>query len=191
MDFLGFEIRRFWGKLLTKPSKDALRRIRKRLSQEVTALRGANADAMIAKLNPIIKGWAAYYRIGVSKRAFGALDAHLWRLVYKSPRSPTRTSRSGGSSPGTSACSTPPGVTSGRSGARRLASTCASSPGRRLSGTGWSQDGASPDDPALIDYWTEPGRRARAPSGRPHVAASTPAGRPMSALPGPAAARRP
>jgi RNA-directed DNA polymerase len=83
VDFLGFEIRRYRGKLLTKPSKDALRRIRQRLSAEVKALRGANADAVIARLNPIIAGWAAYYRIGVSKRAFGALDAHLWRLVYK------------------------------------------------------------------------------------------------------------
>ena len=83
VDFPGFEIRRYRGKLLTKPSKDALRRIRKRLSKEVTALRGANADAVIARLNPIITGWAAYYRIGVSKRAFGALDAHLWRLAWK------------------------------------------------------------------------------------------------------------
>ena len=56
VDFLGFEIRRYRGKLLTKPGKDALRRIRKRLSQEVTALRGANADAVIARLNPIITG---------------------------------------------------------------------------------------------------------------------------------------
>jgi RNA-directed DNA polymerase len=83
VDFLGFTIRRFRGKLLTKPSNDALRRIRRRLSTEVKALRGANADTVIGKLNPIITGWAAYYRIGASKRAFGALDAHVWRLVYK------------------------------------------------------------------------------------------------------------
>jgi len=84
VDFLGFAIRRYPNrKLLTKPSNDALRRIRQRLSAEVKALRGANADALIAKLNPIITGWAAYYRIGVSKRAFAALDAHLWRLVHK------------------------------------------------------------------------------------------------------------
>lgn len=76
-DFLGFNIRRFRGKLLTKPSDAALRRIRDRLSTEMKALRGANADAVIAKLNPIIKGWAAYYRIGVSKRAFNDLDARL------------------------------------------------------------------------------------------------------------------
>jgi RNA-directed DNA polymerase len=83
VDFLSFTIRRFRGKLLTKPSNDALRRIRKRLSTEAKALRGSNADTVIAKLNPVVAGWAAYYRIGASKRAFGALDAHVWRLVYK------------------------------------------------------------------------------------------------------------
>jgi RNA-directed DNA polymerase len=82
-DFLGFTIRRFRGKLLTKPSKAAMRRIRERLTAEMTALRGANAAAVIARLNPIIKGWAAYYRIGVSKRAFSSLDHHMWRLTYK------------------------------------------------------------------------------------------------------------
>jgi RNA-directed DNA polymerase len=82
-DFLGFTIRRYRGKLLTKPSQAALRRIRERLTTEMLALRGANAQAVIARLNPIIKGWAAYYRIGVSKRAFASLDHHLWGLTYK------------------------------------------------------------------------------------------------------------
>ena len=31
-----------------------MRRIRERLSTEATAMRGANADALIARLNPII-----------------------------------------------------------------------------------------------------------------------------------------
>src|SRR5437763_4598365 len=83
-DFLGFNIRRYPnGKLLTKPSKEAMRQIRERLSAEATALRGANADALIARLNPVITGWAAYYRIGVSKHAYSALDSHLWRLAWK------------------------------------------------------------------------------------------------------------
>lgn len=83
VDFLGFNIRRYRGKLLPKPSKDALRRIRKRLSTQMRALRGANSDGVIRTLNPIIAGWAAYYRIGVSSRAFQALDHHVWRLTYK------------------------------------------------------------------------------------------------------------
>ncbi|MGH3279747.1 MAG: group II intron maturase-specific domain-containing protein, partial [Trebonia sp.] len=60
-----------------------MRKIRSRLSAEAAALRGANADAVIARLNPIITGWAAYYRIGVSSLAYNRLDAHVWRLAWK------------------------------------------------------------------------------------------------------------
>jgi RNA-directed DNA polymerase len=73
---LGFNIRHYPNvKLLTKPSKEGMRQIRERLTVEVTALLGANADAMTTRLNPVITEWAAYYRIGVFKRAFSALDA--------------------------------------------------------------------------------------------------------------------
>ena len=71
------------GKLLIKPSKAALRRIRERLRTEMRALRGANAAAVLARLNPIIRGWAAYYRTVVSSEVFTALDSYLWRLTYK------------------------------------------------------------------------------------------------------------
>jgi hypothetical protein len=82
-DFLGFTVRRYHGLLLIKPSKTAVRRIRKRLRTEVRALRGSNAAAVIARLNPIIRGWAAYYRTVVSSEIFNALDHYLWKLVYK------------------------------------------------------------------------------------------------------------
>jgi len=51
-DFLGFTVRRQSGKLLIKPSKVALRRIRERLRTEMRALRGANAEAVIKRLTP-------------------------------------------------------------------------------------------------------------------------------------------
>ena len=38
---------------------------------------------MIKRLNPIIRGWAAYYRTQVSAEVFGKLDNYLWRLTYK------------------------------------------------------------------------------------------------------------
>lgn len=83
-DFLGFNIRRYPnGKLLIKPSKAAVQRIRSRLAAEVKALHGANAEAVITRLNPVIRGWAAYYRGGVSKEIFSALDHYMWRLTYR------------------------------------------------------------------------------------------------------------
>ena len=82
-DFLGFNVRRYQGKLLIKPSKAALRRHRERLAAEVKALRGANAAAVLARLNPIIRGWSAYYRTVVSSEAFAKLDGYMWKLTYK------------------------------------------------------------------------------------------------------------
>jgi RNA-directed DNA polymerase len=82
-DFLGFNVRQQSGKLLIKPSKAAQRRIRERLRTEMRSLRGANARAVIRRLNPIIRGWAAYYRGVVSSEVFSALDAYEWKLAYK------------------------------------------------------------------------------------------------------------
>src|SRR5438067_5946385 len=83
LDFLGFNVRRYGGKLLIKPSKAAIGRIRERLRTELRSLRGSNAQAVIKRLNPIIRGWANYYRTQVSSEAFNALDAYLWRLTWK------------------------------------------------------------------------------------------------------------
>jgi RNA-directed DNA polymerase len=82
-DFLGFNVRRYRHKLLIKPSKAAVGRLRKRLADEMHTLRGSNAMAVVAKLNPIIRGWAAYYRGVVSSKMFSSLENYLWRLQYK------------------------------------------------------------------------------------------------------------
>jgi RNA-directed DNA polymerase len=82
-DFLGFNVRRYRAKLLIKPSKAAIRRLRERLAAEMRILRGGNAMTVIATLNPIIRGWAAYYRGVVSSELFGSLDSYLWKLLYK------------------------------------------------------------------------------------------------------------
>ena len=83
VDFLGFNVRRYRGKLLIKPSKAAVKRIRARLTAEMRALRGHNAQMVLIRLNPIIRGWSAYYRHAVSARVFNELDSHVWKLTYK------------------------------------------------------------------------------------------------------------
>jgi RNA-directed DNA polymerase len=82
-DFLGFNVRHYSSKLLIKPCLAAQRRIRERLRTEVRALRGENAALVIKRLNPIIRGWSAYYRTVVSSHVFGRLDQHVWALTYK------------------------------------------------------------------------------------------------------------
>jgi len=82
-DFLGFNVRRYRDKTLIKPSEAAIRRIRERLRTELRSLRGSNAQAVIKRLNPIIRGWANYYRTQVSSEVFNTLDAYLWRHTWK------------------------------------------------------------------------------------------------------------
>ncbi|PRX42176.1 group II intron reverse transcriptase/maturase [Nonomuraea fuscirosea] len=56
-DFLGFSVRRYSnGKLLIKPSRDAVKRIRKRLTDETRRMRGSSVRELTSRLNPIIRG---------------------------------------------------------------------------------------------------------------------------------------
>ena len=61
----------------------AVRQLGERLAAEVKAPNGSNGTAVISKLNPIIRGWSAYYRNAVSSHTFSALDNHVWRLTYR------------------------------------------------------------------------------------------------------------
>ncbi|MGH7963803.1 MAG: group II intron reverse transcriptase/maturase [Candidatus Binatia bacterium] len=81
-DFLGFNIRHYKAtqtsqsgyKLLIKPSKESVKAIRKKLREEWLRGMGSNATAMITRLNPVIRGWANYFRTGVAKEIFNKLD---------------------------------------------------------------------------------------------------------------------
>ena len=86
-DFLSFNIRRYrtsqGSKVLTRPSRDAMKKIRRRLADELRAMCGAPEGQVIYTLNPVIRGQANYYRTGASKKSFQALDSYLWQQLYK------------------------------------------------------------------------------------------------------------
>ncbi len=139
LDFLGFNVRRYGQKLLIKPSAEAVRRVRKRLSAEMAALRGANVAAVLRKINPIVRGWAAYYRGVVSTETFHKLDRHIWRLTYKWAAFRHCGKSKHWVSPGTSASSTRPDATGGCSATATAGPTSFGSAGRRSSATTWSR----------------------------------------------------
>src|SRR5689334_23020553 len=163
-EFLGMQIRRYPnGKLLIKPSKAAVQRFRKRLTAEMRALRGANAHAVVTRLNPIIRGWSAYYRTVVSKRTFVHLDTHMWKLAmsWAKRRHPKKSGR---------------WVVDRYFGAYHPTRRDRWIFGDRDSGAylakfAWTKivrhqavrGRASPDDPALVDYWAQRRRRRKPP----------------------------
>lgn len=84
-DFLGFNIRQYKStvtktryKLLIRPSKQSVQAIRDKLRDVWLRHRGANAAAVIKALNPVIRGWANYFRIAVASDTFGRLDQWLY-----------------------------------------------------------------------------------------------------------------
>jgi RNA-directed DNA polymerase len=93
-DFLGFNIRQYpvnknqsgrntYGKLLgfktlIKPSKSKIALHVERLGKTIKAYKTAPQEALIIKLNPIIRGWSNYYSTVVSKRAFVNCDNTLF-----------------------------------------------------------------------------------------------------------------
>ena len=83
-DFLGWNFRRYRsGKLLIRPSKKAVRKHRRQLADEMRRLRGSNARAVIAALNPVIRGWTSYHRCMVSSQIFTSLGSYTWKLTWK------------------------------------------------------------------------------------------------------------
>ena len=72
--FPSFNIRRYrtsqGSKALTRPSREAMKKIRRRLADELRAMRGDPESRSSTTLNPVIRGQANYYRSGASKKAF-------------------------------------------------------------------------------------------------------------------------
>jgi RNA-directed DNA polymerase len=130
------------------------------------SLRGANVEAVLIKLNPIIRGWSAYYRHAVSSQVFNELDHHVWKLTYKwakhtHPHKSKKwvVSRYFGQF---NASRQDRWVFGDRQTGALLLKFSWMKIVRHVLVKGW----ASPDDPALADYWANRRRRNRPPLDR-------------------------
>nr|WP_239916830.1 reverse transcriptase domain-containing protein [Salmonella enterica] len=61
-DFLGMNIRKYNGKLLIKPSPQKVKEFLKRVRQTIRDNPTVSQSTLIWHLNPVLKGWARYYR---------------------------------------------------------------------------------------------------------------------------------
>lgn len=86
-DFLGFHFHKcaswqYRGKhyCLSWPSQRAMRQIRRKVKAVTTTWRRLPFPiaSVVASLNPILRGWVTYFRIGNSSRHFGALDRYVF-----------------------------------------------------------------------------------------------------------------
>ena len=82
-NFLGFNLRKYGGKQLSKPSKEAIRQFKEKISETLSGMKTAKAHSIVVTLNPIIKGWGEYYRHVVSKVIFSSLDHWIWEKLWQ------------------------------------------------------------------------------------------------------------
>jgi RNA-directed DNA polymerase len=97
-DFLGFTVRQFRRgrdnsvrnahgqpagfSPAIKPSKASVQRHVQRLREIIDRHRGSSQEALIAELNPVIRGWCRYHAVGVSSRTFQRIGHTLFRMLY-------------------------------------------------------------------------------------------------------------
>ena len=90
-DFLGFNVKHYPApktsktgyKLFIKPSKKSVLKIRRKLKEVWQNAQSGHTEALLTQLNPIIRGWANYFRIGVAKQTFEALDDWMFKRAVR------------------------------------------------------------------------------------------------------------
>ncbi len=99
-DFLGYHVRQYKNprtrtgrKRLIRPSKEAVKKLRDKLKAVWMEHKGKSAVTVCQKLNPIIRGWANYYRTVVSTRTFKALYDWMFKRAcqwarHRHPKKP-------------------------------------------------------------------------------------------------------
>jgi group II intron reverse transcriptase/maturase len=104
IDFLGCHLRklcsrrnrrRWW--LYRWPNGKAMKRICGRIREKTDRRRvgGKRLDEVIAELNPVLRGWGAYFRTGNATRRFQQIDRYVWErlrlLAHQRQRGRART----------------------------------------------------------------------------------------------------
>lgn len=82
-DFLGFNVRKYGDTLLTKPSKDRVKKFKAKVKEVIKRNATATQKDLIFTLNPILKGWANYYQFCAASETFRKVDADIFYKLWR------------------------------------------------------------------------------------------------------------
>ncbi|HQS85065.1 MAG TPA: group II intron reverse transcriptase/maturase [Alphaproteobacteria bacterium] len=80
-DFLGFNVRKYNGKLLIKPAKANIKKLIEEIKETIKSNRATKTENLIYLLNTKIRGWANYYRHVVSSKIFSKIDKIIYQAL--------------------------------------------------------------------------------------------------------------
>lgn len=82
-DFLGWNIRKYGGKLLMKPSKANVKAHLDKIREIINGNKMAKQENLIRLLNPVLRGWANYHSHVVAKKTFSKVDKCVWSMLWR------------------------------------------------------------------------------------------------------------
>ncbi|XBO33871.1 group II intron maturase-specific domain-containing protein (plasmid) [Paraburkholderia fungorum] len=82
-DFLGWNVRKFAGKLLIRPSLKNVRAFYSKVQAIISQHKMIKQIDLIHLLNPVLRGWANYHDSMVAKRTFQRLDSLIFRALWR------------------------------------------------------------------------------------------------------------
>lgn len=164
-NFLGFNVRQYQSKCLIKPQKEKVYNFLREIRQWLKSNRQATSENVVRYLNPILRGWANYYRHFVSKDTYAFVDSQLWKALWRWALRRHPNKGVGWVKKRYFGCS------HGRDW--RFRAVCLSTYGERIEMAVTNittipitrhvkiKGTASPDDPALLDYWITRATKAK------------------------------
>lgn len=82
-DFLGFNIRKYKGKYIAKPSKKSRKRFLDKIREIVDKNKASKQQSLIRLLNPVIRGWANYYKGCSASETFKKADTQIFQKLWR------------------------------------------------------------------------------------------------------------
>jgi len=82
-DFLGFNIREYDnGSVMTTPSKASLLKLSEKIGGIIRANRSSRQEVLIRQLNPVITGWANYFKTSSASDTFRKVDFLMFHKLW-------------------------------------------------------------------------------------------------------------
>lgn len=82
-NFLGFNVRTYKGKCIIKPQKDKVLSFLQEIRDWLRCHRTIPVEAVISHLNPILRGWGNFYKHVNSKKIFDYVDHQVWLTIWR------------------------------------------------------------------------------------------------------------
>lgn len=82
-DFLGWNFRKYDGKLLIMPSRKNVQAFYRKAKEVISSHKTVKQETLIRLLNPLLRGWSNYHSPVVAKAAFSRMDHLLFRAIWR------------------------------------------------------------------------------------------------------------